>query len=128
MITDDQGTQILKKMDEQSMKIDERFVKMDEKFMKIDERFVKIDEQFMKIDERFVKIDEQFVKMDERFEVIEKKLDHVIDLAVNNQHVIKNLVTRKEFEEKLKKREEEDVAFRHATIMRLEKLENRAAA
>lgn len=80
MVTDDQGTQILKtlkKMDERFDKVDEKFDRMDEKFDKVDEKFDKVNEQFQQIDKRFDKIDEQFDKIDQKFEQIDGRLDKV---------------------------------------------------
>lgn len=63
-------------------------------------------------------------KIDEQFKEVNTKLDHVITMAVNSQHAIKNLVTREEFEEKFEKYQEENVEFKHAIVKRLEKLED----
>lgn len=104
MITDDQGTQILKKMDEQ-------FTKVDDKFKEVNQR---MDQLFESVNKR----------MDEQFRDVNKKLDNVIEMAVNSQHAIKNLVTREEFDEKLEKHQKENVEFKHAIVKRMEKLED----
>ncbi|MFA4814967.1 MAG: hypothetical protein WC924_02200 [Candidatus Gracilibacteria bacterium] len=126
MITDDQGVQILKKMDEQ-------FTKMDDKFKEVNQRmegqFTKMDDKFKEVNQR---MEGQFKavnkKMDDRFREIDTKLDHVIVMAVSSQHSIKDLITREEFDEKFEKYQKGNVEFKHAIVKRLEKLEEPVAA
>lgn len=99
MITDDQGSQILKKMDEQFKEMNG---KMDEQFKelngKMDIKFAQIDVRFEQIDVRFEKIDERLDKHDKRFEKNDTVLENITSMLVSHDHLLKTLPTREEFD------------------------------
>lgn len=109
MVTDDQGTQILKRMDE-------KFKGMDDTFNEVSRR---MDAGFKRMDRRFEEVDQRFEAVNQRFGAIDEKLERIEMFVAKHDNTFKTLVTSEEFDGFKK----EDMLFKYKVVKKLEDIE-----